>query len=74
MRENADNQPRVLSLVEANLDQIKWFDDMIKLELEAGKPKDSLVIRQMEYQKEKYFKEINEYLQKYEVSLVKIKT
>ncbi len=74
MSEKTDRQPRVLSLVEANLEQIKWFDDMIKLELEAGKPKDSLVIRQMEYQKEKYLKEINEYLQKYEVSLVKIKS
>jgi len=72
--EKTDIQPRVLSLVEANLEEIKWLDEMIDRYIEKGKSKDSLEIRQMEYQKEKYFREINEYLLKYEVSLVKIKT
>lgn len=61
MREKTDNQPRVLSLVEANLEQIKWLNNMIKEEIASGTSKDSLTIRQMEYQREKYLKEINTY-------------
>ncbi len=63
-------QPRTISIVEANLEQVKWLNNMIKEELASGKSKESLVIRQMEYQREKYLKEINEYLLTYEVSLV----
>ena len=63
-------QPRTLSIVEANLAQVKWLNNMIKQELASGMRKDHLTIRQMEYQREKYLKEINEYLQEYEVSLV----
>jgi hypothetical protein len=63
-------QPRTIGIVEANLEQVKWLNNMIREELASGKSKQSLVIRQMEYQREKYLKEINEYLQTYEVSLV----
>ncbi|TAE06920.1 MAG: hypothetical protein EAZ95_18830 [Bacteroidetes bacterium] len=68
--ETLEKQPRVLGIVEANLEQIKWLNDMIDRHLEKGTRQDSLTIRQMEYQREKYLKEINEYLQNYKVSLV----
>ncbi|TAF63743.1 MAG: hypothetical protein EAZ55_12815 [Cytophagales bacterium] len=65
-----EKQPRVLSLLEANLEEVKKLNEMIKDELISGTRENSLVIRQMKYQREKYLQEINTYLQKYEVSLV----
>jgi len=65
-----NKQPQVLSIVEANLEQVKKLNEMIQDELTTGTREDSLVIRQMKYQREKYLQEINDYLRKYEVSLV----
>ncbi|NJK83044.1 MAG: hypothetical protein HC912_03725 [Saprospiraceae bacterium] len=62
--------PQTSSILAANLEQIKWLNNMIKEEIASGTSKDSLTIRQMEYQREKYLKEINTYLEEYELSLV----
>lgn len=70
--EVVEKQPKSMSILEANLEQIKILNGMIDKWLANGTLESSLVIRQMKYERDKYLKEINEYLQKYEVSLVSL--
>lgn len=70
--ETIQNTPQTLGIIEANLLEIKSLNDMIDSWLKNGKQENSLAIRQMKYQREKYVKEINDYLYAYKLNVVEI--